>query len=108
MNGELTLTLVALGSLAGLAACAGAMSTRALGEPQAAVWPGLACLGAQLAIAVWAAGWMAGVAATLSAWMLLGVAFVAALNAWPRPTMTWAARIGWTSLAAAALSTGWR
>lgn len=100
---ELLCAAAALASLMALTRWAQAVPTRALGDgatcstaaPQRTWAVALATLGLQTAAAVVAAGWAAGTALVLAAWMVLGWLLVLAMNQWPQASLRWARRVGW-------------
>ena len=104
----------ALSSLLPLTHWARAVPTRAWGDaaapsapsPQRAWGLVLGTLLLQTAAAVVAAGWAAGFALVLAAWMGLGWLLVLAMNHWPQASLRWAPRLGWAGTSVCALALG--
>lgn len=100
---ELLGAAAALASLIALTHWARAVSTRAWGSaaapspasPQRAWAVVLGTLLLQTVAATMAAGWAAGIALVLAAWMVLGWLLVLAMNHWPQASLRWAPRLGW-------------
>ncbi|MNV91416.1 hypothetical protein D3C71_1859080 [compost metagenome] len=90
------------------------MPTRAWGDasapgaasPQRAWCLVLGTLLLQTTAAIVAAGWAAGFALVLAAWMGLGWLLVLAMNHWPQATLRWAPRLGWVGGGICALALG--
>ncbi|MDP3227586.1 MAG: hypothetical protein Q8N13_06375 [Acidovorax sp.] len=104
----------ALASLMALTHWARAVPTRAWGDSAPAthaspqrVWAVvLGTLLLQTAAATVAAGWAAGIALVLAAWMVLGWLLVLAMNHWPQASLRWAPRLGWTGGSVCMLALG--
>lgn len=104
----------ALSSLLALTHWARAVPTRAWGDaaapgaasPPRALGVVLGTLLLQTTAAVVAAGWAAGFALVLAAWMGLGWLLVLAMNHWPQATLRWAPRLGWVGGGICALALG--
>ncbi len=101
----------ALASLVALACWARTVPTRAWGDDTptgAARWRAkavaLGTLLLQTTTASLAAGWVAGVALVLAAWMVLGWLLVLAMNLWPQASQRWALRLGWLGLGGCVLA----
>ena len=100
---ELLGAAAALASLLALTRWAQAVPTRAWGDGATSNAPArqrawavaVGTLLLQTAAAVVAAGWAAGIALVLAAWMGLGWRLVLAMNQWPQASLRWALRVGW-------------
>ena len=100
---ELLGASAALASLMALTRWAQAVPTRAWGDGAASSLPArqrawavaVSTLLLQTAAAIVAAGWAAGIALVLAAWMGLGWLLVLAMNQWPHASLHWAQRVGW-------------
>ena len=111
---DLLCAAAALSSLLALTQWAQAVPTRAWGDaatstpasPQRAWAVVLATLLLQTTAATVAAGWAAGIALVLAAWMVLGWLLVLAMNQWPVATLRWAPRLGWVGGGICALVLG--
>lgn len=102
----------ALASLLALTCWARAASTRAWGgavhpmpaSPQRSWGVVLGTLLLQMAAAIMAVGWAAGIAMVVAAWMVLGWLLVLAMNHWPQASLRWAPRLGGVGALACALA----
>ena len=100
---ELQSAAAALASWMAITRWAQAVPTRAWGEtapqgPAARLRTHAIALGTlvlQTATAVTAAGWVAGLALVMAAWMVLGWLLVLAMNQWPQASLRWAQTMGW-------------
>ena len=108
---ELLGIAAALASLVAQACWARTVPTRAWGDGTptgAARWRAkavaLGTLLLQTTTASVAAGWVAGVALVLAAWMVLGWLLVLAMNLWPQASQRWALRLGWLGLGGCVLA----
>lgn len=109
---DLLCAAAALASLLALTHWARAVPTRAWGDAatpspaptQRACAVVLGTLLLQTAAATVAAGWAAGIALVVAAWMGLGWLLVLAMNHWPQASLHWAPRLGGVGALACALA----